>query len=161
IVRGDRIPNRIRTAGENVSEPEICVPRTLVPAGEMPQQDQVRIRLFGAFEVRVGGEPMGRVRSRSVEWLLALLAMRLGCEVPRDWLAALLWPESAHAQALLNLRRNLMELRRALGPAADRLRSPARDSLLLDLTEAEVDLIAFDRAIGAGDDASLDRAVSL
>jgi predicted ATPase/DNA-binding SARP family transcriptional activator len=119
------------------------------------------IRLFGGFEVLVGGEPIGRVRSRSVEWLLALLVLRHGRGVPRSWLAGLLWPESAQDQALINLRRNLMDLRRALGPAADRLRSPTRDSLRLDLTEAEADVVTFDRVIAVGDDASLARAVSL
>ena len=54
-----------------------------------------------------------------------------------------------------------MDLRRALGPAAGRLGSPTRDSLLLDVAEGEVDLIAFDRATAAGDDDALARAVAL
>src|SRR2546425_6070137 len=33
------------------------------------------ISLFGAFAVSVRGQPMPRLRSRSVEWLLALLAL--------------------------------------------------------------------------------------
>jgi hypothetical protein len=62
---------------------------------------------------------------------------------------------------MANLRISLADLRRALGPEAERLRSPAPRTLSLDLSGADVDVVAFDRAI-AGDDASaLERAVLL
>src|ERR1700745_3662792 len=99
------------------------------------------IRLFGACEVRIGSTTMRRLRTRSVEWLLALLVLRHGRDLSRSWLAGTLWPESSEANALYNLRRDLVELRRALGPAADRLRAPDRATLRLDLTGAEVDVI--------------------
>src|SRR5258708_18110363 len=107
------------------------------------------IRLLGAFEVQVGGQPMRSVRARSVEWLLALLVLRHGRDVSRSWLAGTLWPESSEAQALLNLRRNLMELRQALGPEAERLRTPNRATLGLDLTRAAADVVRLDAAIAA------------
>jgi DNA-binding SARP family transcriptional activator len=119
------------------------------------------ISLFGALDVCVAGEPLGHVRTRSVEWLLVLLVLRAGREVSRSWLAGTLWPESSAEQALVNLRRNLLDLRRALGAEAARLGSPTRDTLCLDLTGAEVDVVAFDAAIAAGDEPSLKRAVSL
>src|SRR5262245_51911436 len=68
------------------------------------------IHLLGAFEVRVRGTPMRSGRTRSVDWLLALLVLRQGREVSRSWLAGTFWPESGEAQALSNLRRNLMDL---------------------------------------------------
>src|SRR5262249_49411070 len=114
-----------------------------------------------ALDVWVAEEPLGCVRARSVEWLLALLALRAGREVSRSWLASTLWPESSGEQALYNLRRNLRDLRRALGPAADRLGSPTRDTLCLDLNDAAVDVVAFDQAIAAGDEPSLKRAVAV
>src|SRR5437867_3532989 len=96
------------------------------------------ITLFGPFAVSVCGQPMRRLRSRSVAWVLGLLALRNGRPVSRAALAGMLWPESRQEQALLNLRGSLVELRRALGAEAERLRSPSRDTLLLDLTGAAV-----------------------
>src|SRR5438034_5245852 len=94
------------------------------------------IHLFGPLRVTVRGEPMPRVRTRSVEWLLALLTLRHGRAVPRTWLAATLWPASSSSQALENLRADLVRLRKALGPESGRLQSPARDSLTLELAGA-------------------------
>jgi len=107
--------------------------------------------LFGPLEVLVQGEPLPRLRSRTGQWLLALLALRGGREVERSWLAGALWPDSSHSQALVALRVTLADLRRALGPEAERLRSPHPQSLALDLSGAHVDLLAFDRAIAAGE----------
>src|SRR5947209_4532333 len=73
------------------------------------------IHLFGPLRVTVRGEPLPRVRTRSVEWLLALLALRHGRAVDRSWLAGTLWPVSVESQALANLRNDLMRLRTALG----------------------------------------------
>jgi predicted ATPase/DNA-binding SARP family transcriptional activator/Tfp pilus assembly protein PilF len=119
------------------------------------------IHLFGPFEVRVCGVPMRSGRTRSVEWLLALLALRQGREVSRSQLSGRFWPESSQEQALLNLRRNLRDLRQALGPEAERLRSPTRDSLLFDLTGAMVDVHRFDALVTGGDEGSLQEAVAL
>ena len=124
------------------------------------------IRLLGGFEVRVGGQPLRSVRTRSVEWLLALLVLRSPAsgyprDVSRSWLAGTLWPESREAQGLFNLRRNLLDLRQALGAAAARLRTPNRATLCLDLTGADVDLLRFDAAIADGDERSLQAAVAL
>src|SRR5947209_5152419 len=119
------------------------------------------IHLLGPFEVRVRGAAVRSGRTRSVQRLLALLVLRQGREVSRSWLAGTFWPESSPEQAFLNLRRNLMDLRQALGPEAERLRSPSRDSLLLDLTGAAVDLLRFDAAVAVGDEGSLQEAVLL
>src|SRR5438876_11384419 len=122
---------------------------------------RLSIRLFGGFEVRVRGQPLSRVRTHSVEWLLALLVLRHGRPVLRSWLAGTLWPASDGERALSNLRRDLLALRRALGPEADCLGSPTRDTLLLDLRGVTADLPGFDAAIAVGDEPSLKRAVSL
>src|SRR5438552_8269290 len=91
------------------------------------------IRLFGPFEVQLNGAPLPRLRTRKGQWLLALLALRHGCEVDRAWLAGVLWPESSEAQALGSLRNSLTDLRHALGQEAGRLRSPSFHTLALDL----------------------------
>jgi predicted ATPase/DNA-binding SARP family transcriptional activator/Tfp pilus assembly protein PilF len=144
-----------------------------------PQTAPLEIRLFGVFEARLHGEPLPRLRTRKGEWLLALLALRAGRETERSWLAGLLWPDSPEPQALQNLRVSLADLRRALGPEAHRLRSQARGAaadnahtpgrpsrgaplaLRLDLSEAIVDVVAFDAAIARHDRAALEEAVAL
>jgi DNA-binding SARP family transcriptional activator len=119
------------------------------------------IRLFGSFEAWVHGEPLRRLRTRKGEWLLALLALRDGKDLERDWLAGTLWPESLNEQALLSLRKSLQDLRQALGPETHRLRAPTRPTLRLDLTGADVDALTFDAAIARADAASLEEAVGL
>jgi DNA-binding SARP family transcriptional activator len=76
-----------------------------------------------------------------------LLILRHPREVEREWLASTLWPDSAQSQALYNLRQSLSNLRQALGTQAYRLLSPTPHGLRLDLTDASVDLLAFDAAI--------------
>src|SRR5713226_2197480 len=118
------------------------------------------IHLFGRFEAEVNGAPLPRLRSRKVHSLLALLTLRAGTEVDRAWVAGLLWPTSRESTALATLRRDLTNLRQALGPAADRLRSPTPRSLCLELAEGEADVLAFDAAMARGDPASLEAAVA-
>src|SRR5690242_3699594 len=91
------------------------------------------LHLFGPLRALVRGEPLPRVRTRSVEWLLALLALRHGRAVSRSWLAGTLWPQSEESRALRNLRDDLMWLRKALGSEADRLQSPTPGTLTLEL----------------------------
>jgi predicted ATPase/DNA-binding SARP family transcriptional activator len=132
-------------------------------AGAVPEQElrSLTIRLFGPFEVLVNGDPLARLRTRKGQWLLALLTLRAGCDLDRAWLAGTLWPDSPEPRAFNNLRVALADLRRALGPEANRLRSPAARSLRLDLTGMEADVVAFDRAINSGAMPSLERAVTL
>jgi non-specific serine/threonine protein kinase len=99
------------------------------------------------------------LRYRKSQSVLALLALRASAEVERDWLAALLWPESTGTQALRNC---LTDLRHALGPQASRLRSRTPHTVGLDLTGAAVDVLAFDAALarasaaGRGNEAATD-----
>jgi hypothetical protein len=60
------------------------------PAGGA--EPPLTIRLFGPFEVHVDGHPLPRLRYRKSQSVLALLALRQGAEVERDWLAGLLLP---------------------------------------------------------------------
>src|SRR5215467_14000070 len=117
------------------------------------------IYLFGPMRVLVQGERMPPARARTVEWLLALLALRQGRAVDRAWLAGTLWPDSDEGQALRNLRNNLVHLRDALGAESVRLQSPTRSTLLFDLEGAEADVARFDRAIQTGGEAALREAV--
>jgi DNA-binding SARP family transcriptional activator len=117
--------------------------------------------MFGPLQVELDGQPLPRLRSRKGHWLLALLVLRHDREVERAWLAGSLWPDSSGTQALTNLRNSLLDLRRALGPQARRLRAPSLQTLALDLSDAETDLLPFDAAVARGDLPSLQGALAL
>jgi DNA-binding SARP family transcriptional activator len=119
------------------------------------------VRFFGPFAARLNGDPLPRPHSRKSQWLLALLALRAGRPVERDWLAGTLWPDSTESAALAGLRNSLSDLRRALGPGASRLWAPTGRSLCLEVSDTEIDVLAFDTAIAQGDRAALEEAVSL
>lgn len=122
---------------------------------------RLHIRLFGAFEVRVNGVPIPQLRSRKVQWLLALLVLRHDQPLDRTWLAGTLWPDSTHAQSLYNLRQSLSNLRQTLAEAGPCLQPTQVNALTMDVSGAEVDVLAFDAGIADGQIASLQRAVAL
>ncbi|QKF06704.1 hypothetical protein HLV38_00145 [Berryella wangjianweii] len=74
------------------------------------------VRLFGAGEVRIGGEdapPVAFGRAKAIT-LLALLALHVGRESSFESLAASLWPASAPDDARRNLYTVWSQLRRGL-----------------------------------------------
>lgn len=109
----------------------------------------LRLGLLGSFLLEVDGTPAPRLRSRTCESLLMLLALRAGQPIERLWLAGVLWPESDREQGLYNLRRNLTDLRVALGSESARLESPSKLTLSLNLQGAKCDVLAFDAALAA------------
>ena len=113
------------------------------------------------MQVLVQGEPLPRLRSRKALWLLALLVLRGGRSVEREWLAETLWPDVDPVRAASNLRVVLSELRHVLSSAGERLRSPGRHTLSFDLTGAAVDLQTFDAAVVSQDASALRQAVAL
>lgn len=119
------------------------------------------ITLFGPIQVLIEGQPLPPLRSRKALWLLALLTLRHNRLVERDWLAGILWPDVDQTRAFSNLRPVVSELRQALGSQAHRLQSPNRHTLCLDLTDATVDIRAFDTAIGSLNLSERERAVAL
>jgi predicted ATPase/DNA-binding SARP family transcriptional activator len=119
------------------------------------------ITLFGPIQVSVDGHSLPRLRSRKSLWLLALLTLRHGRPVEREWLAGTLWPDADQDQAFASLRVVLSELRKALGAQGVRLQSPGRHTVSLDLVGAQADVLAFDAAIADGTPAALARAVAL
>lgn len=119
------------------------------------------LQLFGAFDARVNGRPLPRLRTRRGHWLLALLVLRHGREVRRRWLAGTLWPDSPESQALRSLRQTLADLRQALGAEGYRLTTPRAGSLRLDLEGADADVVSFDAAITGDSPAMVEAAVSL
>jgi predicted ATPase/DNA-binding SARP family transcriptional activator len=121
----------------------------------------VELRLFGPFAATVHGEPLPRLRSRKGQWLLALLALRQGRDVARQWLAGILWPECDESHAYYNLRQCLSNLRAALGVESCRLQSSTPLTLRLDSQHVFVDVAEFDRLITSNLPDSLEKAVAL
>jgi predicted ATPase/DNA-binding SARP family transcriptional activator/Tfp pilus assembly protein PilF len=117
------------------------------------------LRLFGPFDVRLDGKPLPSFRTRKGQWLLALLALRGGKAVDRSWLAATLWPDAEESRALFYLRRELSDVRRALGSQAQRIQSPSPQMLVLDLDGVDVDVLTFDEGIRDGGEEQLAAAV--
>ncbi len=117
------------------------------------------IRLLGPFQIIVDGNILPAGRSRKEQWLLALMVLRQNRAVERTWLASTLWPDSQRAR--VQLRDTLYDLRKSLGSQAERLYSPTAQTLQLNISNADVDLINFDAAIASGEMASLQQATRL
>lgn len=89
------------------------------------------IRLIGMFQVRDEDGEDRTPRGMKSRALLAMLCQTPGHRRPRRWLEARLWSDRGQEQASGSLRQALTELRKALGPLADRLSSD-RDSVALE-----------------------------
>ena len=88
------------------------------------------IRMIGVFEVRDEAGQDRTPRGAKARALLALLARTPGHRRPRRWLEARLWSDRGQEQASGSLRQALTEVRKALGPLAERLTSD-RDGVAL------------------------------
>ncbi|HLV79866.1 MAG TPA: BTAD domain-containing putative transcriptional regulator, partial [Chthonomonadaceae bacterium] len=121
----------------------------------------LEIHLLGPFDARVRGERLSPLRTRKGQWLLALLILKQGRPLERDWLAGTLWPDSHETQARMSLRKSLNDLRQALGAQACRLHAPTPRTLAFDLSDAFADVARFDAAIARGEEKDLQQAVAL
>jgi DNA-binding SARP family transcriptional activator len=82
--------------------------------------------------------------ARKTEALLAVLALRPGVALGREWLAALLWPDAGDPQSRTSLRQAVSHLRRSLGEAAV---VATADRLHLDPALVSVDVARVERLI--------------
>src|SRR3954447_777366 len=112
----------------------------------------VRIRLFGAFAVRVGATPVPESawRLRKAKSVVKLLALAPERRIHRERVMELLWPDLSPGAAANNFHQALYVARRALeGAGADAPSVlPLRDEVLaLDpVTAIEVDVELFEAA---------------
>jgi DNA-binding SARP family transcriptional activator len=100
----------------------------------------LNVAVLGELTI-TGGSP--RLCSSRAFALIAFLAARAGSPQPRQLIAGLFWPESTDAQALTNLRRELHNLRQALGDESA-LVVTSRDLCWRDSPTCRVDLRTFD-----------------
>jgi DNA-binding SARP family transcriptional activator len=120
----------------------------------------LHLSLLGEQALRDGGAPSRPLPARTAA-LVALLVTHAGAAQARQRIAGLFWPESADAQALTNLRRELHELRRILRGEPSLVVTP-RDLCWRDTGTCVVDLRIFGierqaalAAGAAGDDAGV------
>jgi hypothetical protein len=108
------------------------------------------IRLFGTLEVVLNGSPLSGLHVREGARLLSYLALHYNRPVSYRTLAELFWPAEARQHAgseggeYHNTRQAIYNLRRLLGAEAVRLQRPAKGVVCLNLTDADVDVVAFE-----------------
>jgi DNA-binding SARP family transcriptional activator len=109
------------------------------------------IRLVGVFEVRDDGGRLCTPRGAKARAILAMLCQTPDRRRARRWLEARLWSDRGAEQASGSLRQALMEIRKALGPEADRLETD-RDTVRLTgvATDLEQDRDAAAGALQSG-----------
>ena len=118
-----------------------------VAAGARVATPMLSVRLFGGLEVRMGDNLIagGMLRRGKVKELLAVLVLSRGREIPKDRLAALLWPNSKIDTARRNLYSVWSQLRSALrveGTCPYLIQS--QDGCKLDVRLVSSDAYAFE-----------------
>ncbi len=105
----------------------------------------LHVRLLGQYAV-LADDHWIDLPNRPAQLLFAFLVLHAGIAQQREHLAGLFWPDSTAENARSNLRHTLWQLRKALGPAAERIRSDDF-SLCFDPDEAcQIDVLELDRA---------------
>lgn len=103
----------------------------------------LRMRFLGEFQVYLDEVPIP-FKSQSLESLFAYLVLHRHQAHSRASLASLLWPETSDAQARMNLRHTLYELRKTLGDylfvGRDQIQFLSQSDSWLDLEEFEQSL---------------------
>ncbi|MDB5072468.1 MAG: transcriptional activator domain protein [Candidatus Eremiobacteraeota bacterium] len=114
----------------------------------------IRIALFGALRIVVGGQPIRLAAPPMTFPLLAYLLVHRDRNVARETLAFTLWPEESESAAKANLRRHLHYLQRLLPPPPDGVSWVIADARAVRWNPnapAEIDVAEFERRIGEGE----------
>jgi hypothetical protein len=125
------------------------------------------LRLFGRLEARANGAPLAGLHLREGERLLAYLALHAAVPHPYRQLALLFWPSEAQQNEEIesgsypSTRQAIYTLRRALGDQAWRLGSSGKGVVTFDLSDAQVDVLEFERMVQGDDPAEWRRALEL
>jgi len=137
--------------------PPVEPPSVAAAAGEGQLDDSaVLIRLFGGFELWIGGRPvdMTAIRPRA-RALLRLLALNAGRRVHHETIEAALWPEADATSSARNLHVAIAALRRSVEPAATRgtfqlIRREGDAYVMSAPPGSRIDLLDFDAALATG-----------
>lgn len=101
-------------------------------------KDIVEIRLIGAFGACLNDGSTLDIVGKKNQAILAMLACEPSGRRSRHWLQYKLWSERGHAQGAASLRQALTQIRRALGPTSNILKS-TREFVELDMSRVVVD----------------------
>ncbi|MCE7979581.1 MAG: 6-hydroxy-D-nicotine oxidase [Caldilinea sp. CFX5] len=128
----------------------------------------LNIQLLGNFQLHYAGHPVTGLQQARLQSLLAYLLLQRPVAQPRQHLAFLFWPDSSEAQALTNLRKQLLFLRRVLPDADQFLRVDTKvvewnpnAVFTLDVTEFEQALARARALSGEEAIATLQAAITL
>ncbi|MCV2868704.1 hypothetical protein OEW28_08690 [Defluviimonas sp. WL0002] len=119
----------------------------------------VEIRLLGGFALNVAGLSVDLAGQKD-RALLAFLAAEPDKPHQREWLAGLLWGESAEARARDSLKHALGRLRHALGSGAEMLEA-GREAVCAGSAAYWLDIAEFETLSASDEEAALDRALGL
>ena len=110
----------------------------------------LRIAVLGRLSLKQSGRSLSPPVGRPARLLLGWLALHPGAH-SRAAVAAVLWPDVLDESARGSLRVALVDLRRALGEAADRVLMATREQIgLIDSPELEVDARRFAELLETG-----------
>jgi SARP family transcriptional regulator, regulator of embCAB operon len=131
------------------------LPENVIPIGPVRSSPQLGLKCFGGFHIAIKGRPVDltavKPRARAV---LRLLAIHAGNPVHREVLQAAFWPDADSDTGARNLHVAVSSLRTLLEPGVARggslfiLREGDAYRLALP-ADAEVDLLAFSKAVAA------------
>ena len=120
----------------------VCIP-------EVSSVSRVSLYLLGSYHVTIDGKPITEFRSDKARALLAYLAVESDRPHPREFLAALLWPDVPEDTARSNLRLTLHRLRKALHDTGSEshLFHITRETVQARPDAFWVDVLAFNQAL--------------
>ncbi len=121
---------------------------------------RLSLTLLGGFQGRLGVSAPLTLPTRKTQALLAFLALPPGRSHPREKLASLLWGGMREPQARSGLRQSLFTLRKAVGAEPPALLIDG-ETVALNPSSVDVDVVEFERQVAEGTPGALERAAAL
>lgn len=121
----------------------------------------IHLQLLGDFCLTYQGKPVANIDTPRLRALVAYLALHRHAPQARHHLAFTFWPDTSEAQALTNLRKQLLYLRNAL-PAVDLLVQVARQTVQWSPTaQFGLDVAEFEATLARATTAAGTQAINL
>ena len=128
---------------------------------DLVQMIELKLMLLGSFGAQFSSGLSVELPGQKDRALLAYLAIAPGELHSRERLAGLLWSETDDRQARDSLKQSLSRLRRCLGPSGRGLLRADRQSIALDRSSVDVDVVAFLRLTSEATIDSLAQATTI
>lgn len=121
----------------------------------------LHLTLLGGFQVRLGAGPAVVLARKKAQALLAYLVVEPGEAHLRDKLAALLWGDSSDQRARQSLRQTLLAIKQALARNGVEVLRVDTESVAVNRSALDVDVVAFERLANEGTPQALAQAAAL